>query len=859
MTLPRASALLLLLLAGCKTKEPPGGDDTAPTACDPAVENADAPPLVAGAPVGGVAEAVLELPVGTPLSGYTSRCSCFGNDGDIGNRDSQYVTEFNPSAGVQAPITLKAFWIGNGDQDLVILKVDLIYSFDGLVEEMEDRLSAATGRDLDGKVVIATNHSHSAYGDYSDQVTYFLGSDRFNYEVFTRLAEQAEAVAMEAYDGLQPVKLGLGVTEDWDPDDRVYRDRRNHNDTLQFFDDIPAGRYKDPTLTVLRIDTLDDEPLGVLFDFGMHGTILGADSQMVSPDAPGHVEIALQEMYDRPVVVGYLQGAAGDASPGGSDDGYARLESVGMHAEGPIHALWARTATSADPILLESVGRSVGQTHQEIRVTRGGTRDMHYLPYDEDYEPDNVVYDDQGEIVDAIDEFNVPYGAAFCGEDPPYLAGFAPAEAFPYVQCVELSMMVNVIAGFFDLSDEEKALPLLESHDAGVLAARIDGILVTDDAGGAAENVLFGFFPGETTALYTEQFRRRARAELGYDRAVAVGYAQDHEGYLLVPEDWLMGGYEADINVWGPLQAEHIMEGVLGAAAEELSTPVDELPDPCGLYQPPDYGLWELPSAAPDITPEAGTVVDVPPDGLYSPLYTFDEFQSGVPVELSVPAEVPRVQGMVTFAWLGGDPGVDHPEVVLERQVGDDWQPVTTRSGRVVRGGPDILVTWTPDPVAPADIAQTHTWYAAWQAVAHHDDRAGLEPGTYRLHVYGKAASAGASTWPWATYGYEVTTDPFTVIPGAVTVWESGDGVRASLRGPARGYRLVGPDGNYRGDNPLPDDVATLALERGDGSVEVIEATGSRSGGSTAFTVDLTDVVRVTVTDRHGNTGELAR
>ena len=60
--------------------------------------------------------------------------------------------------------------------------------------------------------------------------------------------------------------------------------------------------------------------------------------------------------------------------------------------------------------------------------------------------------------------------------------------------------------------------------------------------------------------MYAEQFRRRSKAELGFENAITVGYAQDHEGYLMIPEDWLVGGYEANINIWGPLQGEHIME-----------------------------------------------------------------------------------------------------------------------------------------------------------------------------------------------------------------------------------------------------------------------------------------------------------
>mgnify|MGYP003340722714 CR=1 FL=1 len=156
--------MLLLTLYACQPepKESPPPDET----CDPVAAQADAPEIAPGAPQVGAAEAVLELPVGTPLSGYTSRCDCFGNSGDADRRDSAYTYSFAASAGVQSPVPVKAFWITNGDQDLVILKVDVIYSFDGLVEEMERRLTAATGIDMDGKVVdrksTRLNYSHSS-------------------------------------------------------------------------------------------------------------------------------------------------------------------------------------------------------------------------------------------------------------------------------------------------------------------------------------------------------------------------------------------------------------------------------------------------------------------------------------------------------------------------------------------------------------------------------------------------------------------------------------------------------------------------------------------------------------------------
>ncbi len=854
--------MLLLALLSCKP-EPEVKPDPEPEACDPVALQADAPALVPGAPLAGAAEAALLLPVGTPLSGYTSRCDCFGGAGDADRRDSAYTSEFAASAGVQTSIPVKAFWIANGDQDLVIVKIDLIYSFDGLVEEMERRLGAATGKDLDGKVVVTTNHSHSSHGDFSDQITFYLGSDKFNYEIFTRMAEAAEDVAMEAYTGLQPAKIGVGYAKDWDPGDRVYRDRRDHNDDVQFFPDIPAGRYKDPNLTMMRIDTLADEPIGVLFNFGIHGTILGDENPMISIDAPGHVEKVFQERFDTPVVVALLQGAAGDASPAGSDDGYARLESVGEYAADALEALWTSIPTASDPIRLETTSRSVDQTHDAMHVTRGGTVDLRYTPFvdDEDFQPDNVVYNTDGSIASPIDEYNLAYGAAFCGEDPAYLPGFAPADVFPYVNCVDVSKMVAVIKGFFDLNDIEAALPIPESRVAAFTASRIGPLAIREaDGTETTDDFFMGFFPGEATATYTEQFRRRAATELGYDHAMAVGYSQDHEGYLLIPEDWLQGGYEIDINIWGPLQGEHIMEQLLVASAEVLSTDVIEHADPCALYQPTDYdalGAWALPTLAPEATPEAGTLLDTPPDYLWSPLYSDDERDAGVSPDLAIPAEVPRVQGLVEMAWIGGDPGVDYPDVTLERQAeGGAWETVLTRSGRPISRGPDILLTHTPDPLLPFDVAQTHTWYASWQAVGHVDDRAGLPAGTYRLHVVGHTYTGSSTTYPWDSTEYVVDSVPFEVVPGVVTVSVEGGELVTTLAGPARGWRLVGLDGAYRGGNPLPEDRATVRLFHADASEEVVEVTGVRSGGATRFSGLLVEgVTRIEVTDVYGNTG----
>ena len=69
-------------------------------ACGPAEER-PLPPVVAGAPEVGASEGTIDLPVGTPMGGYSGRAVYLGSDGKPDNRDSAYSTGFVESAGMQ--------------------------------------------------------------------------------------------------------------------------------------------------------------------------------------------------------------------------------------------------------------------------------------------------------------------------------------------------------------------------------------------------------------------------------------------------------------------------------------------------------------------------------------------------------------------------------------------------------------------------------------------------------------------------------------------------------------------------------------------------------------------------------------
>lgn len=838
------------------------------SACGPEIpEPQVSPPITLGAPRAGAAEASLDLPIGTPLGGFSSRCKALGSTSKVDNRDSAYALSFMRSAGVHTRPQVKVVWLEIGGDHLVLIKSDTIYTFDGLVQTIADQLEEATGLDLDGRVVMSSSHTHNGPANYSDQIHFYLGGDKYNPENFQRYAKIATDTALLAYADLRPAAIGQAWQKDWDPNDRVYRDRRGDNDALAVWDDVAPGYDKDPYLHLTRVDdAATGEPIAIVFAFGMHGTLLGEDNWMYSTDSTGGVEAVVQDQLDTPAVVFHLQTGGGDASPAGSDEDFARAETLGEYAVDAIMDLWERTPTSSEPMRLETASRHINEARDEIRVTRDGAVDWTYAPieftidedgnYDyDDYASDGIIYGDDGEILSPIDDFGTATGAAFCGSETPLVPGAGVGtDVFPYSGCVRVDFLKGFIAGVFELELDTFPLPLPEDLKAGTTAVRMGPLPILMPDGEAVEDDwLVAFFPGETTGMFVEQFRRRAEAELGQTMAMAVGYSQDHEGYLLIPEDWLVGGYEPNINVWGPLQAEHIMEGVLTMADDVLgTTDKREDPDPLGWWAPTTYADKPLPEQSPDLTPSAGTRLTTAPEYLLTP--------REIPVDLTVPETCPRVQCVVQLAWEGGDPAVDLPQVVLERLDGDTWAPVTTRAGREVSDTfGDILTVHTPDPLYPYEADQAHRWWAGWQAVSHVHDRAGLPLGTYRLTVRGQRYTGGATSWPWPSEAYTLSSEPFEVVPAELSVAVVAEGLQVWLAAPATGWRLVHLDGRSTGDNPIVGPITlTWTLDDGSELDETLDA-GETTASRTLLRLSPPEgAVSVRVLDGYQNEGATA-
>jgi hypothetical protein len=444
----------------------------------------------------------------------------------------------------------------------------------------------------------------------------------------------------------------------------------------------------------------------------MHGTISGSDNRMLSIDAPGHAELEVERTFDKPVVAMYLQGAAGDASPSGAGHSGAQgMQHVGKGLAAGVSALWAQAGAAMESdVVLQSLERRVPISHDGLGYAPGE-------------------FHDDGAIL----------CQAFYTPDCPG----APIEGKKVI-CIG----PGLVGG--------------GKYTSRVAAARLGKLaLVT--------------LPGEPVAAVGRALRDAALADgasKGITEALVLGYAQDHDGYLLFDSDWLSGGYEPTISFWGWRYARYIVDQGADAFHELLT----------------GSALVKQPEPKPaDPTPLA-----------YTPFAATDSLPAPA-VALQPPAQVARL-GSVRAAFFAGDPALGTPEVRLQRQ-GDagaftdvlvsGWIPVSS-----LRGELPLFYSATPTfKAAPAASARAHRWEVSYEAPIE------LPLGTYRLQLTGRARVQGDAQ------ELSMATAPFTLGPAALLFdgkLASGAGklvIDLTPRYPARApVYAPGPNGDWQLD-----------------------------------------------------------
>jgi len=787
-----------------------------------------------GALSAGTAEAFMDLPLGTAVGSYTSRAESFGFEGFVPSPDDRrtlLANGFAPAVGVETIPRIRALALQSGDETVIIIKVDLSLSYQGLLHHVEEAL----GPEYAGKVIIAASHSHSSFGNYHGHSGMKVGFSEFRRTVYNALVDQVTAVAQAAIADLEPAQIGFALNNDFDPTNRVNRSRRSENDHLA------GGSFDDHQLFVVRVDTMAGEPMAMIPVFGMHGILHGGTNTLISTDSSGGLERVLEESFDSNVLVMHLQGAGGDVSPAGQGstqcDGvdvcadFAKAETIGHFALDEVRAAYDEAGSAMESNLeLEMLTRTVplGPNWETFTIRDGA---LSYSPWDGRTRADGLVLDEDGEMISPIDEFNAPAGSALCGAgddlgirlNRALLLGTETLREYSYFNCLRIDRVRAVLATIVDVEIEDA--PICETTTTTVSALRIG-------------EWMLGTLPGEPITLLRDHLQ--TLSPMPPERTIIVGYAQDHGGYLLTPEDWIAGGYEPSITFWGPLEGEYVAEQVAAVMALAV-TPERENGAEGGVPHP----VVPMPSdSIPlDAAPMAGTVPTTFPD--YILAHRFQTLTAAQPA-----ATVERLEN-VFFTWIGDDPLRGTARITIEHETAPDtWETVVRRSGRPVQDG-DILLTWTPNPILREEgVPRTHYYTVEFQTaaplgapgLAAIEDRRGLPLGNYRFRV----------THP----NYEdVVSDVFEVVPATldadVATSGSDANVTLSFEMPA-GYRLLDMGGAQSNEVvPLRDAALEVRVTPSGGSERIEMLTTDNDG-----LVSISGAVgaAVVIADAFGNT-----
>ena len=92
----------------------------------------------------------------------------------------------------------------------------------------------------------------------------------------------------------------------------------NEDGTVSWFEtnqtQIPTAPV-DPTVSVLRVDRADGDPLAVLVNYSCHPVIFGPDNLRYSADFPGVMTRVVESTLGGDAIAFFLQGAPGDINP----------------------------------------------------------------------------------------------------------------------------------------------------------------------------------------------------------------------------------------------------------------------------------------------------------------------------------------------------------------------------------------------------------------------------------------------------------------------------------------------------------------------------------------------------------------
>jgi len=248
-------------------------------------------PMAGGALKASVARVDITPPTGLAMYGY-------------GNRKGT-------STGVLDPLLARVLVLEAGEKSLALVVLDLGQVFaPPWIERLRANAQKSCGISY---VLVAATHTHS--GPAIEDVYPPREGPDWESGVLEKISRAIE----EAHRNVAGVRVGTGYGVAYIGHNRL---RVNPDGTVTWFEinkSMTPTAPIDPTISVLRVDTLEGQPLAILVNYACHPVVFGADNLQYSADWPAVMIRTVEQTFGAPQGPGplcmFLQGGDGDINP----------------------------------------------------------------------------------------------------------------------------------------------------------------------------------------------------------------------------------------------------------------------------------------------------------------------------------------------------------------------------------------------------------------------------------------------------------------------------------------------------------------------------------------------------------------
>ena len=274
----------------------------------------------------GAARVALRVPAGAPLAGYGSLARRLLFPDVLGRHPHAFW--FKPSVGERDALAARALLLDAGGVRVLLVALDLLAVDAAFTVDVERRLAAAGVGPA--TLILAASHTHSGPGAYVDSALIgWLALDRLDRAVRDALLDAVVAAVREADTVRGPARIAAGeVTA---PPLTVSRLRQ------------PL----DPAVLVLRVTRPTGEPVAAVWNYAIHGTMLGAGNLKLSADVMGEAGTALERELGVPAL--FVNGAVGDVSP--AHHGDRASHDLGVELARAVRRGWDAATAVTRPML----------------------------------------------------------------------------------------------------------------------------------------------------------------------------------------------------------------------------------------------------------------------------------------------------------------------------------------------------------------------------------------------------------------------------------------------------------------------------------------------------------------------------